>query len=166
MSLVFRLATLSDLESICTLFTQVITHMDANGIPQWDEVYPNREDFSEDIARKELYIAEKDGMVAAAYVLNTDCDPQYAKAAWRYPAATYQVIHRLCISPNFQKQGLGKATVEDILERTKAWGIESIRLDAFKANPSAVRLYQHFGFEIVGNAVFRKGAFYLMEKRL
>ena len=76
MSLVFRLATLSDLESICTLFTQVITHMDANGIPQWDEVYPNREDFSEDIARKELYIAEKDGMVAGAYVRNTDWDPR------------------------------------------------------------------------------------------
>jgi ribosomal protein S18 acetylase RimI-like enzyme len=45
-------------------------------------------------------------------------------------------------------------------------GIEAVRLDAFSQNPAALRLYEKRGYEKVGEVTFRKGRFYLFEKKL
>ena len=41
----FRKASENDIEEICRLVKDAIDVMEKNGIPQWDEVYPAREDF-------------------------------------------------------------------------------------------------------------------------
>jgi ribosomal protein S18 acetylase RimI-like enzyme len=53
-----------------------------------------------------------------------------------------------------------------IENKVKNMGIEAIRLDAFTLNPYAVKMYIKLGFEKVGIANFRKGKFYLMEKKV
>ena len=45
-------------------------------------------------------------------------------------------------------------------------GIEAIRLDVFSKNPYALKLYEQCGFRKTGEANWRKGKFYLMEKYL
>ena len=80
--------------------------------------------------------------------------------------ANYYVIHRLCVSSHFQKQGIGTRTVQHIEEQAKNIGAETIRLDAFTLNPHALKLYEKLGYREVGIANFRKGKFYLMEKKL
>lgn len=41
----FRRGTIEDLDHICCLTESAIKRMEAQGIHQWDEVYPSREDF-------------------------------------------------------------------------------------------------------------------------
>lgn len=58
------------------------------------------------------------------------------------------------------------AQKEDLENEAKNMGIETIRLDASSLNPYAVKMYVKLGFEKVGIASFRKGKFYLMEKKV
>ena len=45
-------------------------------------------------------------------------------------------------------------------------GKRAIRLDAFSKNPFALKMYIALGYTVVGEARWRKGLFYLMEKVL
>lgn len=54
----YRLATLSDIDNICSLVSDAIKQMENKGIYQWDSLYPTREDFYIDINKKTLYVVE------------------------------------------------------------------------------------------------------------
>ena len=90
-----------------------IKEMNANGIPQWDEIYPCRDDLLHDMEQQELYVGKIEGKAAVAYVLNQECDDEYQNGMWLYPDANYYVIHRLCVSSHFQKQGKPPPPQED-----------------------------------------------------
>lgn len=75
-------------------------------------------------------------------------------------------MHRLCVNPVFQNQGIARRTMEHIEQEAAAKGIQAIRLDVFSQNPHALKLYRNRGFEEVGTTQWRKGLFYLMEKYL
>ena len=66
----------------------------------------------------------------------------------------------------YQKCGVGSKTVKYIEDKVKLKGIESIRLDTFTLNPYSLRMYDKLGYKKVGMVHWRKGDFYLMEKRL
>ncbi len=164
MDIQYRMATLEDLQEICNLFDDAVETMIQNKIFQWDELYPTKKDFRKDIEREQLYIGILDERIAAVYVINQRCDEQYIKGAWKYADVPYYVIHRLCVNPAFQNQGIAGWTLKHIEEQLTEWGIHAIRLDAFTENPYAIKLYEKMGYAKVGTVDFRKGRFYLMEK--
>lgn len=166
LSLSFRKGTRADLDSIFRLFTDAIAEMNRLNIPQWDELYPDREILSEDIEKTELYLGVAEGEIACVYVLNSECDEEYENGVWRYPDASFRVIHRLCVNPKFQNKGLGNFTMRHIEAQVLEEGFESVRLDAFTLNPYALKMYDRLGYVIVGTADWRKGRFFLMEKKL
>jgi len=49
MNIVYRLGTKQDIDAICLLIQQAINEMESHGIYQWDDIYPERKDFEEDI---------------------------------------------------------------------------------------------------------------------
>jgi ribosomal protein S18 acetylase RimI-like enzyme len=53
--------------------------------------------------------------------------------------------------------------IEELLREK---GVESIRLDAFSLNPVALGMYNRLGYKKVGEVIWRKGLFYLFEKKL
>ncbi len=162
--LIFTLAQLSQLEEIFTMYTKAIQEMNDNKIYQWDELYPMREDLEEDIKRNELMAVFKENEIVAAYVVNQESDEQYENGTWKYIGEKYRVLHRLCVNPVFQNQGIARKVVSHMEEEQKQQGIKSIRLDVFTENPYAVKLYKSLGYKITGSVEFRKGKFYLMEK--
>ena len=166
LQLEFRKAAEADLEDIFRVFADAIAKMDDNGIPQWDEVYPDRSILLDDIAKNQLCVAVLDGEIVCAYAVNAECDEQYENGDWQYPDASFRVVHRLCVSPKAQSRGVGAAVCLHIAEGLVAEGIEAVRFDAFPQNPSALRLYEKLGCKKVGTANWRKGQFWLMEKKL
>ena len=155
--IVFAEACFNDIDEVFDMFQHTIERMNQNGIPQWDEVYP---------WKKELYIGRIDDKIAVAYVLNKEYDSQYENGQWLYSDLNYYVLHRLCVSSDFQNQGIGTRTVCYIEKQVKDMGAEVIRLDAFTLNPHALALYRKLNYKEVGFANFRKGKFILMEKKL
>lgn len=162
----FSAAGLSDLNEVAALYLAAIKQMDAQSIPQWDEIYPSREILAEDIARGEMELLRMEGRIVAAFTLNDRCDEEYALGTWHLPEARFCVIHRLCIHPSFQGRGVAGCVMDYIEQSLHVRGFESIRLDAFSQNPFALRLYEKRGYEKAGEVSFRKGVFYLYEKKL
>jgi ribosomal protein S18 acetylase RimI-like enzyme len=159
-----RLANIYDLENICMLFEKAIRSMNENKIPQWDELYPNQEIISEDIGNTQMYLGEIENQIVCAFVINQQYDEQYKDGDWKYQGSSFSVIHRLCVNPQFQRQGIGTKTMQIIEDMLKNSGIKAIKLDAFSQNPHALRMYEKLGYLKIGEANWRKGLFYLYEK--
>lgn len=162
----FQSAALSDLAEVIVLFESAVENMNKNNILQWDEVYPNEEILWEDIEKGQMSVGKSGSRIVSVYVLSGEYDNEYNHADWRYPEASFVVLHRLCVHPDFQNQGIARKTMEQIEKQVRASGIETIRLDAFSDNPYALRLYEGLGYHKTGKANWRKGLFYLYEKNL
>ena len=164
MTLQYKKATLDDLEEIYSLVSHAIDVMISHNILQWDEIYPTKEDFRNDINRDHLYVGLTDEHIAVVYALNQECDKEYQNGNWKYPNEPFYVVHRLCVNPDFQNRGVAKQTLLHIEAELLKKNIHAIRLDAFCNNPFSLKLYDSLQYSRVGYADWRKGRFYLMEK--
>lgn len=162
----YRPGKMDDLDRICSLIASAIKKMENQGIHQWDDVYPAREDFASDIQKETLYTVTENDMLVAIYVISRECDPEYLNGKWNYNDETACIIHRFCVSSEIQNQGVGKAVLVHIEKQLMELGFESVRLDVFSENPHAIRLYEKSGYKRCGYADWRKGRFWLMEKKL
>ena len=166
MNIDFRMGEMEDLKEIGMLVQQSIAHMIQCNINQWDDLYPSEEDFRIDIEKNQLFVGTIDGEIAVVYVLNQECDEAYENGEWEYKDPTFYVIHRVCVKPSFQNCGVAKRVMAYVEKQVLLWGGQSIRLDVFSENPYALKLYEACGYNRVGEANWRKGKFYLMEKYL
>ena len=166
MEISYKAASIDDLDDIFQLVENAIKQMERDNIHQWDRIYPTKENFCSDIKKNELYIGIINKKIAVVYALNKECDEQYQNGKWQYIGDDFNVIHRLCVSPDFQRKGIAHTTLLHIESELAFLGIKSIRLDVFCENPYALKLYYNNGYHKVGNAHWRKGEFLLMEKLL
>ena len=159
-------ANINDLEEIYSLYQNAIITMEKDNIHQWDEIYPDKDILKEDITKNQMYIGKTDNKIAVCFVLSEECDEEYKNGCWKYPDSRFNVIHRLCVNPLFQNQGIAAKTLEYIENLSKSEGYDSIRLDCFTQNPYSRKLYDKAGYSITGYADWRKGRFELREKKL
>lgn len=166
MSIEFRDAVLRDVSEIMRFVSAAILNMEQHHIDQWDDLYPIREDFEADIKEGCLRVGVVGCKIVVVYAVNREFDEAYKNGQWKCGNNKFCVVHRLCVNPEFQNQGIARKTLAHIEKTQKESGTESIRLDAFSKNPYALKLYEHFGYEKVGCARWRKGLFYLLEKQI
>lgn len=166
MKITLRKAELCDSKHISNIYYHAIQVMNDMGINQWDNIYPNEEILYEDIKKQHMFLGETDSQIASIVVLNNEYDKEYEAAAWKYKDLSFSVVHRLCVNPVFQGKGVGRQTMLLVEEMLLSEGIETIRLDAFSLNPIAVKMYKKLGYLKVGEVIWRKGLFYLFEKKL
>lgn len=162
----FTAALRRDLPELSVLYREATRRMDEQGVFQWDRLYPTRRILADDIARQELEIGRIDGRIAVSFALESCVEGEYEAANWQYRVGRFVVLHRLCVHPAFQGRGVAKEAMDYIEDSVCASGIESIRLDAFSQNPAALRLYTSRGYEKAGEINYRKGLFFLYEKKL
>ena len=160
------LADHNDLDAVTSIVKACITHMDSKGIRQWDTVYPNREVLEQDISRQSLFVIQDGDIIIGAMVLNEHQEPEYGDMSWEHPAESVLVVHRLCVYPNSQGQGVASRLMDFAEQHAESGGYEAIRLDAFTMNPAAVSLYERRGYRNAGTVMFRKGSFYCFEKKV
>ena len=159
-----RSATLQDVDALCALARQCIEHMRRQGIDQWDELYPSRHTFEDDVRSGTAVVAIKDSEIVGVIVLNDTQEPEYADVAWQFLDGPVAVVHRLMIQPALEGQGLARALMRHIENRAWTSGYQTIRLDAFEANPRACTMYERLGYLSAGRVRFRKGYFKCFER--
>ncbi len=166
MELSYRKALPEDMTEILLLVKGAVAELEKNKIMQWDESYPAREDFLEDIQKNQLFVGCVRSRIVVLFVINQECDAEYASGAWREPEKPFAVLHRLCVHPEFQHKGIAKQALCYAERLALAEGKQAVRLDVYSHNPYAVSLYLGCGYQKVGAVEWRKGTFYLMEKYL
>lgn len=55
----YRLGRLEDVEEISKMVDSAKVLMSSQGIEQWDEIYPAKEDFEDDIEKKTLIVSRQ-----------------------------------------------------------------------------------------------------------
>jgi GNAT superfamily N-acetyltransferase len=162
-----RVARSSDVDSVERLLRDCIAAMREAGIEQWDDVYPNRATICSDVNEGTMYLRFVHGpILVGAVVLNEYQNPEYSSVPWTIDGVRVAVVHRLMVDPRYQGNGVARELMGSVEERARELGYEAIRLDAFAANPRALRLYHGLGYHDAGCVTFRKGPFRCFEKRL
>ena len=98
-----RSASIGDFEKVLILVRKATQDMEARGIHQWDDLYPDESTLRADIDQKYMYVAEIDGCTAGMIVLNEDQPREYGDIRWQYSGRA-MVVHRLTIDPKYQRQ--------------------------------------------------------------
>lgn len=166
MNILYRLGTIEDLPEVCAVVKAVTEALQKQGNFQWDEYYPDENFLRRDIQQNQLFLGIIEEQIAAIGVLNQYCEEEYQSGKWAEPNAPYYVLHRFCVNPKLQSQGIGRNMLSYIEQIAKQLGAQWIRLDVFAQNPHALRLYQTSGYQKTGSVHWKTGEFYLMEKHL
>jgi ribosomal protein S18 acetylase RimI-like enzyme len=161
-----RSANIEDLDSLMGITKRCIKNLDMQGIYQWDEIYPAKKDFENDIAAQSLYVVHSDPgkNISGCISINEVEYPGYEKANWT--GLKFFVIHKIMVDPVFENKGIGKAAMQFAEELARSERKDSIRLDCFQKNLRANSFYQRLGYMVKGETTFRKGMFNLYEKMI
>ena len=66
-------------------------------------------------------------------------------------------IENICIKPEYQNKGIGTAILKEIIFENKG---KNIKLQAFKINERAIKLYERIGFK----KIYESKTHYIMVK--
>ena len=156
----------SDLSSLLALKDACIARMLADGIDQWDEVYPDAAVIARDLAAGTLHVLREGGDILGCVTLDTTQDPLWQGMDWSAAGEPAAAVHRLMVHPAAQGRGLAKQLMTHAETLARAQGFRAIHLDCFAANPAALALYERLGYRRTGTAMMRKGPFVCFEKLL
>ncbi len=155
-----RKGNLEDIDAIMHLTKACAKVMIANGIYQWNEHYPNKSAFRNDVKREELYILEINNVVKGTIVISTFMDKEYIPIKWLTKNENNIYIHRLAIHPELQ----GKGYAQQLMDFAKRHAIDnnysSIRLDTFSQNKRNQKFYELRGYKRLGDIFFPKQSEY------
>ena len=151
-----RKALKTDIEPIIKITKACAKAMIANGIYQWNEHYPNRSAFINDIKRNELYVLEVKGEVKGCIVISTLMDQEYVPIKWLTKNKNNIYIHRLGIHPELQGKGYAQKLMTFAEEFAIEHNYSSIRLDTFSQNKRNQKFYELRGYNRLGDIYFPK----------
>lgn len=151
-----RQAKISEIPDILSITKACANNMTQSGIYQWNEHYPSKSAFENDVEQEELFVLEKEGKIIGAIVISVHMDDEYTAIEWLTPNKNNLYIHRLSVHP--QKQGVGYARkLMDYAEvYAKKNAFTSVRLDTFSQNQRNQKFYETRGYQKLGDIYFPK----------
>ena len=151
-----QLAKPEEVSQIKALTEACAAHMIDQGIFQWNEHYPSKAVFENDLSRKELYTLKKGDEIQGVIVLTPIEDEEYKDIVWSGDKGKKLFIHRLAVHPKWQGKGCAQKLMEFAENFAKQEGYSWIRLDTFSQNKRNVRFYEKRGFTRLGSIYFPK----------
>lgn len=151
-----RKATHRDIDVILDITKACAIHMISQKIFQWNEHYPRREAFENDVNRRELYVLEIENKVAGCIVISTLMDEEYIPIKWLTPNTNNIYIHRLAIHPKYQNQGFAQQLMNFAETHSKENNFTSVRLDTFSQNQRNQQFYERRGYQKRDDIYFPK----------
>lgn len=150
MELKFRKAGYEDIDRIAEIYDHIHDAEEAGAMTiGWARgVYPVRETAEASVARNDMYVAELDGRVAAAGIINKIQVDVYFDCDWEYeaPEDKVSVLHTLVVDPEMCGMGIGRAFAEFYEDLSGELGCEVLRIDTNARNKAARKMYEKLGY--------------------
>ena len=162
-----RAATMDDLNCIMEIVQGVIEEMHTYNNFQWDENYPQVKDFARDIEKGDLFIGIREGEIVGFICINRTQPIEYVGLKWALSEDAL-VVHRMGVSPNHRKIGIGFELVTFADELAIKNNIRYLKTDTYSLNTNAQGLFQKLGYIFVGEMSFlgKEKPFYCYEKTI
>ena len=151
-----ELATQNELDRVKEIAEACAKNMIEKNIFQWNDKYPSREIFKEDIKNKSLYVSKINQEVVGCIMFSSRKDDVYKTVNWITKDEYNLYIHRLAVHPIFQKRGIARKMMDFAEEFAKSNNYTSIRLDTFSQNPRNNKFYKSRGYNKLDDVYFPK----------
>ncbi|MBT8288806.1 MAG: GNAT family N-acetyltransferase [Flavobacteriaceae bacterium] len=149
-----RIAKHQDINAILAITQACAKEMIKAKIYQWNEHYPDRASFEQDIEQNELFVYEIKGSVIGCIAISSLMDVEYKDVEWLSESGNNIYIHRLAIKPDFQGKGYAQQLMRFAENKSRIEKRRSIRLDTFSKNIRNQRFYEQRGYERLGDVYF------------
>lgn len=147
-----RLANKNDLSKIMAIIDDAKKFLKASGSTQWQSGYPDEKVILNDIENNNGYVLMVGNQIAGYAAVIPGIESTYIEidGSWKNNQDTYATIHRICLSSNFQGEGLAKIFLSDIFSLQYANGVKNFRVDTHRLNKPMQALAKRNGFEYRG----------------
>lgn len=149
-----RKATYKDIDSILEITRTCALFMTNQGVFQWNENYPSKKAFENDVLRDELYVLETNTKIIGCIVVSTFMDKEYIPIKWQTPNRNNIYIHRLAVHPEQQGKGYARKLMNFAETLAKNNHFTSIRLDTFSKNVRNQKFYELRNYKRLGEIYF------------
>ena len=162
-----RHADLLDIDEIMKIITDSVKIMNENNNFQWDNTYPTREIFLNDIKEKTLYVVEEDKNILGLGVMNLETPKEYNILEWNSTNTDY-VIHRLAAKMNYSRKGVAEFLIIHLEKEAVKKGKKYMRVDTNEKNIKARNLFEKLDYSLIGiiNLHGKNDNFVCYEKKL
>lgn len=115
-------------------------------------IYPTAKTAKQALERGDLFVAEEQGAIVGAAIINQQQADSYKDADWDYevPDEEVMVLHTLVIDPNVSGKGYGRGFVHFYEECALANNCHYLRMDTNAKNSRARAMYNKLGYREVG----------------
>lgn len=153
-----RRSVQEDIPGIMEIISQAQRYFSRNGIPQWQNGYPNPEVISNDIRQGHSYVLleetpkrEQPGKMLATVMISFDGEPTYARIDGEWlTGGPYAVIHRLAVRPELKGRNIAGWIIGQVEQMCAGRKYRSIRIDTHEENHSMQQVAAKNGFEYCG----------------
>jgi len=154
-------ATSEDKEQILELYHMQI----GREFCPWNEFYPGQEEIDFDLSTDSLFVMKEDGKIIGA--ISIDYDKDVAELPiWTPDLQPGGEIARVAVNPEYQKQGIARLLIRHSMKAMVQRGMKSIHLLVNKHNVPALKSYDSFGFNVLGDVYMYDQPFWCYEKEL
>ena len=177
----YRKAKIEDLDQIMEAVedSREVLRLQGNG--QWQDGYPNKDDFINDINNKRLFVTfdkEPNEIVGVCALTYSEEDYHHLYEGKWLTELPYMVMHRVAIKKKYRGRGYGKRLFElfiaiitavitsYFIEQAKVEGYRSLRIDTHEGNAIMRHLIESFGFTYCGKAILTPNKDRMMFERV
>ena len=132
MEIQYRKATLEDLDQVMVAVEDAREFLKEQGNGQWQDGYPNRDDFIKDINNGRLFIVpdinNPNIVVGVCALTYREEDYHHLYEGTWLTDLPYMVMHRVAVKKEYRHQGYGKKLFEVFIKQAEIEGYHSLRM--------------------------------------
>tara|TARA_B100000902_G_C27320019_1_gene923769 strand:- start:5567 stop:6070 length:504 start_codon:yes stop_codon:yes gene_type:complete len=166
--MIIRVAKIQDANKIMLMYKSCVNGMIKSGIDQWDYSYPNIDVITQDINKKNYFVAEINKEIIGGIAIDKNQDREYLNISWINESNRFLVVHRLAVKEDMWNHKIGKKLMVFAEEKAIKNNFHSVRLDTYSGNPKAMNFYKNIGYIELGSINLKpnKNEYYCFEKIL
>ena len=154
-----RKSRMEDIERIMCVIHEAQESMRANGIPQWQDGYPNEEVISQDIKTGNSYVlVEDENVIGTAYIV-AGHEPNYdyiEEGKWLNDHP-YVVVHRIAVRKDYMGKSVARYMMEFAEKIAMEHQLQDIRIDTHHQNLSMRKFLSKLGYHACGTVYLKNG---------
>lgn len=161
----FILAQEQHLPEIWRITEEAKAQLRRLGLDQWQQGYPSKSVWEEDIANKRAWLATEGEKVLGAFAFCTTPDISYEEIKGKWLTDTpYAGIHRVCVSDDSKGKGVAGRMFAHGFSMAKDLGFALVRIDTHPGNLPMQRALKKAGFVPCGSIFLKEEMEYGAER--